>query len=87
MTPNARSSPTVSSSAPNPDGYLPFKLTTVVDHPITHPAAPFAPTYPEAPMPNQGEMYPPVLYNNSMTPEAQTNMELEEILSNLNSEL
>ncbi|MCJ8741509.1 hypothetical protein PDJAM_G00071510 [Pangasius djambal] len=103
-------------SAPHPDGYLPFKLTTVVDQehgavmipqpesiqesfcmsqdsmfnmqtPVSLPATPFASPYPEAPMPNQGEMYPSLLYSNSMTPEAPSNMELEEILSNLNTQL
>ncbi|KAK3547842.1 hypothetical protein QTP86_031969 [Hemibagrus guttatus] len=92
-------------SAPNPDGYLPFKLTTVVDQepgavmmppaepmqdfhvPVSLPTTPFAPSYPEAPMSSQGEMYPTILYSNSMTPEASSNMELEEILSDLNTQL
>ncbi|MCI4387269.1 hypothetical protein PGIGA_G00072160 [Pangasianodon gigas] len=103
-------------SGPHPDGYLPFKLTTVVDQehgavmipqpesiqesfcmsqdsmfnmqtPVSLPATPFASPYPDAPMPNQGEMYPSLLYSNSMTPEAPSNMELEEILSNLNTQL
>ncbi|XP_026776231.3 signal transducer and activator of transcription 6 isoform X1 [Pangasianodon hypophthalmus] len=103
-------------SGPHPDGYLPFKLTTVVDQehgavmipqpesiqesfcmsqdsmfnmqtPVSLPSTPFASPYPDAPMPNQGEMYPSLLYSNSMTPEAPSNMELEEILSNLNTQL
>ncbi|KAB5546169.1 hypothetical protein PHYPO_G00069010 [Pangasianodon hypophthalmus] len=82
-------------SGPHPDGYLPFKLTTVVDQehgavmipqpesiqesfcmsqdsmfnmqtPVSLPSTPFASPYPDAPMPNQGEMYPSLLYSNSM---------------------
>ncbi|KAI5095631.1 signal transducer and activator of transcription 6, interleukin-4 induced [Silurus meridionalis] len=68
-------------SAPHPDGYLPFKLTTVVDHPVN---SSFPSPYPDTPMPSQGEMYPSILYNNNMTPDAP-GMELEEILSNLNT--
>ncbi|XP_027026124.1 signal transducer and activator of transcription 6 isoform X2 [Tachysurus fulvidraco] len=81
-------------SAPHPDGYLPFKLTTVVGEepgtvmipqaepmqdqfcvpqemfnmrtPVSLPPTPFAPSYPDSPMPSQGEMYPTLLYSNNM---------------------
>ncbi|XP_060751097.1 signal transducer and activator of transcription 6 isoform X2 [Tachysurus vachellii] len=102
-------------SAPHPDGYLPFKLTTVVDeepgtvtipqaepmqdqfcmtpemfimqNPVSLPTTTFASPYPDTPMSSQGEMYPTLLYSNNMTPEASSNMELEEILSDFNTQL
>ncbi|XP_026877129.1 signal transducer and activator of transcription 6 isoform X1 [Electrophorus electricus] len=99
-------------SAPNPDGYLPFKLTTVVDPepgsatasitpqpvsldpiysiqtPTSLPGGPaaFAQPYPvNASMPSQDDLYPPMLYPaESMRPDPQDHMELEDFLSTLN---